>query len=102
LSQHGEIGVLICIKAPFLNRRYRSKQFLSNGSPLNMADRIEITDLADELAEIAKKTRDPETGRLLMELVHRLWTDVGLDAEEGQGGGELPGEPLMEPVHEAA
>ena len=67
-----------------------------------MADRIEITDLADELAEIARETPDPETGRLLMELVHRMWTDAGLDADEEAGGGELPGEPLMEPAREAA
>lgn len=67
-----------------------------------MSERTEIADLADELAEIARKTPDRETGRLLMELVHRLWTDAGLDADEEHGGGELPGEPLMEPLHQAA
>ncbi len=67
-----------------------------------MSEPTDIADLADELAEIARKTADGETGRLLMELVHRLWTDAGLDADEEQGGGELPGEPLMEPLHQAA
>ena len=67
-----------------------------------MSERTEIVDLADELAEIARETPDGQTGRLLMELVHRLWTDAGLDADEEYGGGELPGEPLMEPVHAAA
>jgi hypothetical protein len=67
-----------------------------------MSERTEIADLADELAGIARKTPDRETGRLLMELVHRLWTDAGLDADQQYGGGELPGGPLMEPVHEAA
>ena len=67
-----------------------------------MSEPTEIADLADELAEIARKTPDGETGRLLMELVHRLWTDAGLDPDEEQGGGELPGEPLMEPLHQAA
>jgi hypothetical protein len=67
-----------------------------------MSERTEIVDLADELAEIARETPDGQTGRLLMELVHRLWMGAGLDADEEYGGGELPGEPLMEPVREAA
>ena len=67
-----------------------------------MSQSTGIVDLADEIAEIARDTPDQATGRLLMELVHRLWTEAGLDADEECGGGELPGEPLMEPVHEAA
>ena len=69
-----------------------------------MSELTDIVDLADEIAEIARDTSDRATGRLLMNLVHRLWTEAGLDHDQhsGGGGGELPGEPLMEPMSEAA
>jgi hypothetical protein len=41
-------------------------------------DPIEI---ADTLAEIARQTQDPATGRRLMELVDRLLTEAGLPVE---------------------
>ena len=67
-----------------------------------MSERTDIVNLADQLADIAKGTQDRATGRLLMDLVHRLWTEAGLDPGENFGGGALPGKPLMEPVCEAA
>jgi hypothetical protein len=67
-----------------------------------MTERTDIVDLANEIADIARQTSDPDTGRLLMDLVHRLWTEAGLGSDETSGGGDLPGEPLMEPVREVA
>jgi hypothetical protein len=43
-----------------------------------MTERTDIVDLANEIADIARQTSDPDTGRLLMDLVHRLWTEAGL------------------------
>lgn len=43
-----------------------------------MSDRIDIVELAREIAKIASKTDDAETGRLLMELVERLLKEAGL------------------------
>lgn len=39
---------------------------------------IDLTDLADELAEIARTTTDAKTGLLLMKVVHRLLAVAGL------------------------
>jgi hypothetical protein len=39
---------------------------------------IDLTDLADELAEIARTTTDVKTGLLLMKVVERLWARAGL------------------------
>ncbi len=55
-----------------------------------MTERTDIVDLANE---IARQTSDADTGRLLMDLVHRLWTEAGLGNDETAGGGDLPGEP---------
>jgi hypothetical protein len=43
-----------------------------------MSDRIDVVELAREIAKIASTTTDPETGRLLMELVERLLEQAGL------------------------
>lgn len=52
---------------------------------------MDAVGLADRLAEIARTTTDPETGRLVMEIVHDLMTDAGLlDGEDHEGGGEPP------------
>jgi hypothetical protein len=57
---------------------------------------MDLLDLADELAEIARVTNDPATGRRLMQLVNRLLTAAGLPPEAG--GGETPDHWLSEPV----
>jgi hypothetical protein len=46
-----------------------------------MAHNSDIVELATEIAEIARRTTDPETGLRLMRLVHRLLTEAGLDPE---------------------
>ncbi len=51
-----------------------------------MSDRINVADLAREIATIASTTNDPETGRLLMELVDRLLREAG----SPPGSGRLP------------
>ena len=52
---------------------------------------MDAVGLADRLAEIARTTTDPETGHLVMEIVHDLMTDAGLwDGEDHEGGGEPP------------
>jgi hypothetical protein len=43
-----------------------------------MSDKIDVLELAHEIAEIARKTRDADTGQLLMELVERLLRASGL------------------------
>jgi hypothetical protein len=55
-----------------------------------MNEQINIVELAHEIAAIAGTTTDPETGRLLTELVGRLLEAAGLPPEDGEGGGELP------------
>jgi hypothetical protein len=42
--------------------------------------------IADALAEIASRTREPETARQLMELVERLLSGAGLPPEDPAGG----------------
>ena len=59
-----------------------------------MSGQTDLVDLADELADIAGKTTDRRTGEFLMDLVHRLWTEAGLEPDAG--GGEAPGQVLME------
>jgi hypothetical protein len=59
-----------------------------------MSGQTDLVDLADELADIAGKTTDGRTGEFLMDLVHRLWTEAGLEPDAG--GGEAPGQVLME------
>jgi hypothetical protein len=51
---------------------------------------IDLVELADELVEIARKTSDPETGYLLLEVVHRLLTAAGLPRDDETGGGDSP------------
>jgi hypothetical protein len=53
-----------------------------------MADTRELVDLARELAEIAGRATDPETSRLLLELVDLLLTQT--DPPQGSA---RPGEP---------
>lgn len=55
-----------------------------------MTEEISIVELAREIAAIASATTDPETGRLLMELVGRLLEAAGLPPDDVDGGGELP------------
>jgi hypothetical protein len=43
-----------------------------------MSDKIDVLALAHEIAEIAGKTKDVDTGRRLMELVERLLRAAGL------------------------
>jgi hypothetical protein len=62
-----------------------------------MIDRTDIENLAYEIAEIARTTKDPDTGRQLMELVARLLTEAGLPPGE-EGGGQPPSDWLMEPI----
>lgn len=57
-----------------------------------MAIKIELTDLARELGEIASATTDPETGRQLTELIERMLEAAGLPPDDDAGGGELPGD----------
>lgn len=62
---------------------------------------IDLVKLADELAEIARTTRDAQTGERIMLVVERLLVSVGL-SEDGQGGGELPSGWFAEPVFDRA
>lgn len=48
-----------------------------------MNNKIDIVKLARELAQIASTTVDPETGRLLMEVVERLLKEAGLPPGKG-------------------
>ncbi|HME24689.1 MAG TPA: hypothetical protein VKI44_25725 [Acetobacteraceae bacterium] len=43
-----------------------------------MNNKIDLEELAREIAEIASSTNDSDTGRQLMELVERLLTEAGL------------------------
>ncbi len=43
-----------------------------------MPDKIDVAELAREIAKIASTTSDPETGRRLMEIVEILMRAVGL------------------------
>jgi hypothetical protein len=58
---------------------------------------IDLSDLADELAEIARTTTDAQAGARLMEVVERLLVEAGL-LRGDEGGGELPsnGQPAPE------
>jgi hypothetical protein len=47
-----------------------------------MSGDTDLMELAHELARIASTTDDAETGRLLMLMVHRLLTEVGLPTAE--------------------
>jgi hypothetical protein len=49
-----------------------------------MNDKNDVVELAREIAEIASLTTDPETGRLLMELVERLLRQAGLPPGTGR------------------
>jgi hypothetical protein len=51
-----------------------------------MNNSSDMVDLANEIAEIARTTTDPDTGHRLMRLVHRLLTEAGLDPASDQGG----------------
>lgn len=48
----------------------------------DMSSDTDLMELAHELAGIACKTDDVETGRLLMLMVHRLLTEAGLPTTE--------------------
>jgi hypothetical protein len=58
---------------------------------------IDLSDLADELAEIARTTTDAQTGVRLMEVVERLLAEAGL-LRGGEGGGEPPSDWQSYPV----
>jgi hypothetical protein len=57
---------------------------------------IDLSDLADELAEIARTTTDAQAGARLMEVVERLLEEAGFRG--GEGGGEPPSDWLSYPV----
>jgi len=61
---------------------------------------IDLLELAEELAEIARKTTDEIAGERLMKLVERLLTESGLPSDDNSGGGMPPGRRLSEPVCE--
>jgi hypothetical protein len=67
-----------------------------------MTDRINIVELADELAEIARATTDAAAGARLMKVVDRLLAEAGLPPDDETGGGDLPTGRLSEPVCEPA
>ncbi len=48
-----------------------------------MAEKIDVAELARDLAKIASTTSDPETGRLLMEIVEKLMRAIGLPPGTG-------------------
>lgn len=54
-----------------------------------MRGEFDPVDLADELAEIARATRDPATATRLLDLTQRLLAGAGLE-EDDDGGGEMP------------
>ena len=56
-----------------------------NGLEAVMADEIDPVELACEIAGIASKTEDPETGRRLVNLVNRLLTTAGLPLADEPG-----------------
>lgn len=66
-----------------------------------MSDSPDPVELADELAEIARTTRDPLTGQRLMSVVRRLLGQAGLPSDEA-GGGEPPGPPWVSEPNWAA
>jgi hypothetical protein len=67
-----------------------------------MDDSNDIVELAREIADIARTTTDPETGRFLMELVERLLMEAGLPPDDAEGGGESSSPWVSEPVWDAA
>lgn len=66
-----------------------------------MSDKTDIVELAEELAELARTTRDAQTGLRLMKIVDRLLTEAGLPEAE-EGGGMPPSRGRSEPVCEPA
>ena len=52
---------------------------------------LDLLELADELAEIARTTTDAATGERLMQVVERLLSDSGLPSDDSSGGGMPPG-----------
>jgi hypothetical protein len=67
------------------DRRMRCCVFGATAVPSN----IDLSDLADELAEIARTTTDAQTGVRLMEVVERLLAEAGL-LRGDEGGGDPP------------
>ena len=55
-----------------------------------MTDKIDPVELAYTIAEIARTTSDPETGRRLMQLVETLLGVASLSSDDNVGGGEPP------------
>ncbi len=53
------------------------------GGAANMNNKIDVVELSRELAEIARRSTDPETGRLLMEVIERLLNEAGLPPGRG-------------------
>jgi len=48
-----------------------------------MTDKIDVVELAHELTKIASATRDPDTGRQLMEMAERILSAAGLPQGRG-------------------
>lgn len=58
---------------------------------------INLLELAEEIAEIARTTTDAETGMKLVRLAQRLLSEAGLP-DENAGGGSSPGRRLSAPA----
>ncbi|MGC1409459.1 MAG: hypothetical protein WA864_11000 [Acetobacteraceae bacterium] len=64
-----------------------------------MTGKIDLQQLAYEIAAIASATTDPETGRLLAELVKKLLEAAGLPRDDDEeGGGEPPTQWISAPM----
>jgi hypothetical protein len=48
-----------------------------------MSDKIDVMELAHELTKIASTTRDPETGRQLIEVLEKILGAMGLPPAHG-------------------
>jgi hypothetical protein len=64
--------------------------YADRDAEIDMWNELDPLELAHELAEIARTTRDSETGTRLLELVKRLLADAGLPDDDDIGGGEPP------------
>jgi hypothetical protein len=62
----------------------------SAGILMAMTSQIDLTELAREIAEIARTTLDPATAARLLELADRLLTAAGLPDDGKASGGDLP------------
>jgi len=59
-----------------------------------METRIDVLELATEIAEIAGTTTDRKAARRLLDLADRLLSEAGLPPLTGEGGGDPPPGPV--------